>query len=106
MYIDGADRDNVNFLKNKISIHKNISSESVFKNPKNLLKYSFIVSGRHHINIMALFLGLPLFPVMGNTYKVESTIYSIKGETVNGGVILTKREVQSTIKKAQLNFSL
>lgn len=42
-----------------------------------LLNYNLLISGRHHTNIIAMFLGLPILALKSNTSKVSDTIHDL-----------------------------
>ena len=42
-----------------------------------LLQYKLLVSGRHHTNIVAMFLGLPIMGLKSNTDKVSATMHDM-----------------------------
>ncbi len=44
---------------------------------KELLKYDLLISGRHHTNIVAMFLGLPTVGLKSNTSKVSATMHDM-----------------------------
>ncbi len=108
--IDPLDLKKYELLKSKINFQKAIAGDSFLKKADALTKnYDLVVSGRHHIAIAALFFGLPLIPVATNTYKIEATLASLKGihaslDSVQKGVVCSKREIGRAIKLAHENF--
>ena len=68
--------------------------------------YDLVVSGRHHLNIVAMFLGIPVLGLPSNTWKVEATLGDLlsvhvgaepAGIMIGGSVGLTAHDIQRII---------
>lgn len=106
LYIDKSDTANLLFLQNKITLNKKLLGSEILVDPSLLLNYSFMISGRHHMTILAMFLGLPVYIIPGNTYKIESTVFSIKNKYLKNNIMLTRQDIQKTVRRSEINQSL
>lgn len=105
--IDDIDINHIDKLEGDCKFGKILSGEDVLRDPKILLEnYSVVITGRHHIAILSYFLGIKVVPLFANTYKIESTIFSIIGESSRDAVVLNDNEIQKTIALAGKNINL
>jgi polysaccharide pyruvyl transferase WcaK-like protein len=56
---------------------ENTETKDISKFLDILLGYEFLISGRHHTNIVAMYLGLPTLGLKSNTSKVSSTMHDM-----------------------------
>ena len=73
---DFSFRDGFNKLIFADSLENN-ETKDISKFLKTLLKYDLLISGRHHTNIVAMFLGLPIVGIKSNTHKVGATMHDM-----------------------------
>lgn len=105
LLIDDSDTKTLNILKSNLKIHSEIDEMEILNNPRLLTKkYGLIISGRHHISILSYFLGIPVLILPGNTFKLESTLYSLTGNKNNRPVTLKLKQIDKAIKDARSNF--
>lgn len=103
LLVDDSDKKHLEFFDNDFG--QIIDAKDVLKDPNLLIKsYKHIITGRHHIAIMAYFFGIPVTTLKANTYKIESTIFSIKNLVADNEIILTNDEISRAIELAKNNF--
>lgn len=79
LIVDNEDAKNSSYFKGIIdSRNVNVSErDNLISFMNKLLKYNLIISGRHHINIIAMYLGIPVHGISSNTPKVEATMEDV-----------------------------
>lgn len=107
LVVGEADTKHLEQLKDVVAISAIINADAILRDPSMLTKhYGRVITGRHHIAILCYFLGTPVTTLPTNTYKIESTIFSLNGSTSREGVVMKTDEVEKAIRLAANNVVL